>query len=130
MRIVVPSLALGLAASLLAVPAVAQEWKADKTNCVAAYGALAHESASIVAWRPQLGGATNLTTIDWAGRRTKLLNGSAVLQAGAQPFEGNFRQMLRKDRIDDISQATGVVIELSMRCDVVFGYSPTFVIPG
>jgi hypothetical protein len=38
--------------------------------------------------------------------------------------------MLRADHIDNVMKGTGVVIELSMRCDQAFGYSPSFVIPG
>lgn len=123
-----PVLVLG-AASLLAAPAVAQEWEATKVNCVGAYGALAHETASHVTWRPQFGQGTNLTTIDWAARRVKLLAGGVATEAAAKVAEDNFRQMLRKDRIDDFAQGTGVVIELTMRCDKAFGYSPSFVIP-
>lgn len=122
--------ALALAASLLALPAAAQDWPADKVNCVAAYGALANEAASTAAWNPRLGGATNLTTINWAERRTKLLAGATATETAARVFEENFRQMLRKDRIDNVMKGTGVVIGLSMRCDEEFGYSPSFVIPG
>lgn len=124
-----PVLVLG-AASLLAAPAVAQEWEATKVNCVGAYGALAQEVPSHVAWEPKFGQGTNLTTIDWAARRVKLLAGGVGIQAEAKLVEDNFRQMLRKDRIDDVAKGTGVVIELSMRCDQAFGYSPSFVIPG
>lgn len=129
MRIVAFGPALGLAAALLAVPAFAEDWAADKVNCVGVYGAIAQEAAAHVAWRPQLGDGTNFTTIDWKGRRLKLLNGGVATEAAAKVVEDNFRQMLRKDRIDDFSSGTGVVIELSMRCDQVFGYSPTFTIP-
>ncbi len=124
------TVALGLAAALLAAPAFAEEWPADKVTCVGAYGALAQEVTAHVAWEPNFGKGTNLTTIDWAARRLKLLNGSPVIEAGAKAYEDNFRQMLRKDRIDDVAKNTGVVIELSMRCDQAFGNSPSFVIPG
>lgn len=122
--------ALGLSLSLVAVPAFAQDWEASKTNCVGAYGALAQEAVSQAAWNPNIGGATNLTTINWADRRLKLLNGGVATEAAAKVVEDNFRQMLRKDRIDNVMKGTGVVIELSMRCDRTFGYSPSFVIPA
>lgn len=125
MRIVL----LGLAAGLIAAPAVAQEWEATKVNCVGAYGALAQEVPSHVAWEPKFGQGTNLTTIDWGARRVKLLAGGVATEAAAKVVEDNFRQMLRKDRIDDVARGTGVVIELTMRCDRAFGYSPSFVIP-
>ena len=117
------------ATGLLAGPALAQEWEATKVNCVGAYGALAQEVPAHVAWEPRFGQGTNLTTIDWGARRLKLLNGGVATEAAAKVAEDNFRQMLRKDRIDDVARGTGVVIELSMRCDTTFGYSPSFVIP-
>ncbi|MDO9334808.1 MAG: hypothetical protein Q7T61_00265 [Caulobacter sp.] len=129
MRTAAPIAALGLAASLLAAPAFAQDWAADKVTCVGAYGALAQEVPAHVAWEPKFGQGTNLTTIDWASRRTKLLAGGVATEAAAKVYEDNFRQMLRKDRIDDVAKGTGVVIELSMRCDTAFGYAPSFVIP-
>jgi hypothetical protein len=128
MRLLTLASSLILAAGL-AAPTSAADWAADKTNCVGAYGAIAKEVASHVAWRPQLGEGTNFTTINWADRRLKLLNGGVATEAAAQVVEDNFRQMLRKDRIDDFSSSTGVVIELTMRCDKAFGYSPSFVIP-
>ena len=131
MRLIAPALvpALAIAASQLAAPASAQVWEASKVNCVGAYGALAHEAPAQVAWRAGFGAGTNLLTIDWAGRRTRLLAGGVATEAAAKVVEDNFRQMLRKDRIDDVAQGTGVVIELTMRCDQAFGYSPSFVIP-
>lgn len=121
---------LGLAAALFAAPAFAQDWKADKVTCVGAYGALAQEVPAHVAWEPKFGQGTNLTTIDWAARRQKLLSANREIEREAGDYEDNFRQMLRKDRIDDVAKGTGVVIELSMRCDQAFGNTPSFVIPG
>lgn len=115
---------------LLAAPASAQIWEVSKANCAGAYGALAHEAQAQVAWRPGFGNGTNLLTINWADRRTRLLAGAGATEATARIVENNFRQMLRMDRIDDVAKGTGVVIELSMRCDQAFGYSPSFVIPG
>ncbi len=129
MGIVAHPLALGLAASLLAAQAFAEDWPADKVTCVGAYGALAQEAAALSLWRPKIAEGTNFATIDWAARRVKLLGGSPVMEASGKSYEDNFRQMLRRDRIDNVSQNTGVVIDLSMRCDKAFGYSPSFVIP-
>lgn len=129
MRLSVSASVIALTVSLSAVPARAEEWEATKTNCVGAYGALAQEAGSQAAWNPRIGGSTNLTTINWADRRLKLLNGAVATEAAARVVEDNFRQMLRKDRIDNVMKGTGVVIELSMRCDRTYGYSPSFVIP-
>lgn len=129
MRFTVSALTLSTTLALTAGPALAQDWEASKVNCVGAYGALAQEAASQVLWNPNLGGSTNLTTINWADRRLKLLNGGVATEAAARVVEDNFRQMLRKDRIDNVMKGTGVVIELSMRCDRTYGYSPSFVIP-
>ena len=125
MRIVL----LGLAAGFIAAPAVAQEWPADKVTCAGAYGALQQEVAAHVAWEPNFGKGTNLTTIDWGARRKTLIATAPAIENDATDYEDNFRQMLRKDRIDDVAKNTGVVIELSMRCDRAFNYSPSFVIP-
>ncbi|WGM41046.1 hypothetical protein [Caulobacter sp. NIBR1757] len=129
MRIALPGAALALIASLSAVPALAEEWQATKVACAGAYGALAEEVPAHVAWGPNFGNGTNLTTIDWAARRQSLLKANPGIAREAGDYEENFRQMLRMDRIDNVARGTGVVIELSMRCDQAFGNSPSFVIP-
>lgn len=129
MRIARHAPALTLVASLIAGPALAQDWPATSVACAGAYGALAQEVPAQVLWAPNFGNGTNLTTIDWGARRQSLLKASPEIAREAATYEENFRQMLRKDRIDNIAKGTGVVIELSMRCDQTFGNSPSFVIP-
>lgn len=82
----------------------------------------------MVAWASVLA-KTNFVTIDWAGRKKKVIDGSPVYEAASGPYENNFEMMILRDRIDGGAKGTATVLELSQKCDAALGYSPTFTIP-
>lgn len=113
----------------IAAPAVADDWKIDVSTCAGAYGALADQSDEMAAWAPMLG-RSNLTRIDWAARKAKVLDGSPVYEAAAGPYENNFKMMILSDRIDGTAKGNAAVLELSQACDQAFKLSPSFEVPA
>lgn len=105
---------------------------AEVPQCLGAYGALASQAQAMSAWSPALG-RSNLTRIDWAARKAKLLEdedqGSGIYEASSRIYVNAYVMRLAKDRIDHTAADTAAILELSVRCDQAFHYSPSFAIP-
>lgn len=130
---------LAVALSPLGGVAMADEpIPAEASQCLGAYGALADQAQAMAAWAPALG-RSNLAKIDWAGRRTKLLRivdaddvaagEEGFYESVSAPYLIGYKMRLAADRINSTAADTSAILELSIRCDQAFHYSPSFAIP-
>jgi len=126
---------LGLAAALstLGGAAMADDAiPADIPQCAGAYGALADQAPTLSAWSPALG-RSNLTKIDWAARQAALLKakdqGTGIYTGAAGIYLTAYKMRMAADRINSTAADTSAILELSIRCDKTYGYSPSFAIP-
>ena len=131
MRLVLISLAVVL--SLPASVALAADpIPAEVSQCLGAYGALADQAPAMSSWSSALG-RSNLTKIDWAARRAKLLEaedqGTGIYAASSGIYVNAYVMRLTGDRIDGTAADTSAILELSIRCDQAFHFSPSFAIP-
>ena len=130
---------LVIALSTLGGAAMAEDViPAETSQCLGAYGALADQAQAMSAWAPALG-RSNLAKIDWAGRRTKLLRivdaddvaagEEGFYESVSAPYLIGYKMRLAADRINGTAADTSAILELSIRCDQAFHYSPSFAIP-
>ncbi|MBI5941431.1 MAG: hypothetical protein HY859_13490 [Caulobacterales bacterium] len=105
---------------------------AEVSQCLGAYGALADQAPAMSSWSSALG-RSNLTKIDWAARRTKLLEaedqGVGIYAASSGLYVNAYVMWLTADRINHTAADTAAILELSVRCDQAFHFSPSFAIP-
>lgn len=131
MRLALFSLAIALT-PLGSVAMAAEPIPAEVSQCLGAYGALASEAEAMSAWSSALG-RSNLTKIDWAARKAKLLEakdqGTGIYQASSGVYVNAYVMRLTGDRINQAAADTAAILELSVRCDQAFHYSPSFAIP-
>lgn len=131
MRLVLFSLTIALS-SLGGAAMAAEPIPAEVSPCLGAYGALADQAQALSVWSSLLG-RSNLKTIDWAARRAKLLKADSdsadLYEATSGPYLEVFKMRMAADRINGTAADTSAILELSVRCDQAFHYSPSFAIP-
>jgi len=131
---------LVIALSTLGGAAMAEDAiPAETSQCLGAYGALADQAQAMSAWSAALG-RSNLTKIDWAGRRTKLLKTvdadedlaegeEGFFESVSAPYLIGYKMRLAADRINGTAADTSAILDLSIRCDQANHFSPSFAIP-
>lgn len=106
---------------------------ADVPQCLGAYGALADQAQALSAWSSALG-RSNVTRIDWAARRAALLEaedqGTGIYTGAGGIYLTAYKMRMAADRINSTAADTSAILELSIRCDQRFHYSPSFAIPA
>ena len=131
MRLVLFSFAIALS-PLSGAAMAAEPIPAEVSQCLGAYGALADQARAMAAWSPALG-RSNLTKIDWAARQAKLLKaedrGTGIYAASSGIYVNGYKMRLAGDRVNGTAADTSAILELSVRCDQVHHYSPSFAIP-
>ncbi|MDP1738379.1 MAG: hypothetical protein Q8L23_13185 [Caulobacter sp.] len=137
MRLALQSLAVAL--SMLGGTAMAEDLiPAEVPQCLGAYGALADQAQAMSAWSPALG-RSNLTKIDWAARRARLLRTAdgepeegeeGFFESVSSPYLNGYKMRLAADRINGTAADTSAILELSIRCDQANHFSPSFAIPA
>lgn len=110
---------------------------AEVSQCLGAYGALADQAQAMSAWSTALG-RSNLTQIDWAARRARLLRTAdgepeegeeGFFESVSSPYLNAYKMRLAADRINGTAADTSAILELSVRCDQANTFSPSFAIP-